>query len=200
MSKKAIRAAELAGARSLLRSLTSELGLIATLFVLSKVAIKQAQGKPFSTLGPPSDQRDKLSRRQLSSLVNLHTVLQRRIGQQKSFAIARKAALAGGIVFLDLMLPSPETALENLSTVIESFFNAEGTSRVHDGGVEFTVSRCRFVELLDQVGAPELKPIFCEVDSVYFANELVPITLRRESTLAKGDACCDFRFTRAGPT
>ena len=58
------------------------------------------------------------------------------------------------------------------------------------------VVSCRFVTLCEQVGAPELAPLFCAADLAYFVEG--PIRLERPKTLAGGDDCCEFRFTLHG--
>lgn len=104
-------------------------------------------------------------------------------------------------MFLSKMLSTsrpPERLIAAIPPMVQSFFNAEGESVIGEDYVEFTVTACRFVELLSRVDAAELGPIFCKVDKVYFAQPEVPVKLKRKSSLATGGACCDFRFERSG--
>jgi hypothetical protein len=48
--------------------------------------------------------------------------------------------------------------------------------------------------MLAQFGAPELTPAFCDTDDV-LGDMLTPVVrLRRNGTLARGDALCDFFY------
>ena len=113
-----------------------------------------------------------------------------------AMGVARDAVLEGGVVFLDAMLPKADvdTLKQMGPQLADGFFNAEGVTALEGEEFRFTVSRCRFVELLDAANAAHLKPLFCEVDNAYFERDQSLITLRRDRTLAAGDAACEFRF------
>ncbi len=63
-----------------------------------------------------------------------------------------------------------------------------------DAHLAFDVTGCLFVELCRSVGRPYLAPLFCEADSRHFDSPRSPLTLVRESTIARGATRCDFRF------
>lgn len=54
--------------------------------------------------------------------------------------------------------------------------------------------QCGDVVLLHAVDAAHLMHLFCQVDEHYFRQQDT-IVLRRDKTLAKGDACCNFEFS-----
>lgn len=60
----------------------------------------------------------------------------------------------------------------------------------------FDVTRCAIHATLKAQRAPELTQVFCAMDDRL--AELLPsfIHWRRSGTLARRDACCDFRYAR----
>jgi hypothetical protein len=195
---RAIRHAERIAARTVLRELRRTLGLSGALEVLARVAWSKARGEPFLELGPPRDERDRLSRRQCADLILLDRALRTSAGAEVAMAIVRAAILAGAPPFLDVMVPNltPLGLADEASGLAERFFNAEGAARlIDDSHFCFDVHRCRFVELLAHARASHLGPLFCEADSAFFDGAHRPITLERTQTLATGGERCDFRFT-----
>jgi hypothetical protein len=63
-----------------------------------------------------------------------------------------------------------------------------------EGGIGFDYTGCFYNDYMREMGAPELTPIFCEMD-VRQAECFPPqIAFERTRTLSVGDALCDFRF------
>lgn len=185
------------------RKLRRALPVQQSLAVLWDVVRMQVRGEPFSHLGPPEDERDRLSRRQIGPAILLYRALRLRVDADQALALTREVVLAAGVVFLEALLADvdpreadpatePRTKLESLS---ERFFNAEGTLTVEDTRkARFDVSRCRFVELLDAADARILGPILCEVDASYFRQEFTTLRLHRSETRMQNAKSCDFRF------
>lgn len=149
-------------------------------------------------LGPPTDERDRLSRRQCGPAVLLYRTLLEETTMERARAITREAVIAGAMPFLDVMIPplSVSELAAQAPELARRFFNAEGEAQVVDDGtaVTFDVYRCRFVELLSAAGASELTSLFCEVDRMFFDGKRRPVAMYRRLTLAGGDERCDFRF------
>ena len=73
------------------------------------------------------------------------------------------------------------------------FFNA--TTRwdeLSETCVRLTVTRCLLAELCARAGAPEVAPLLCEGDAVYFGEVLGTVELVRPHTLAGGAEDCPF--------
>lgn len=192
----AVRAAELAAGRAVINALRRELGITDTLRVIARIIRDRLRGRPFGHLGPPVDERDRLSRAQAAELILLDRALRRVRNGDVALRIARAAVIAGGGRFLSLMIPRLPSG-DAAGALADRFFNAEGeTAAEADRAFTFTVHRCRFVELLAAAEASHLAPLFCEVDAVHFARADVPVRLTRTKTLATGGDCCDFRFDR----
>jgi len=67
-----------------------------------------------------------------------------------------------------------------------------------EGGIGFDYSGCFYNDYMREMGAPELTPIFCEMD-VRQAECFPPqIEFERTRTMAAGGDICDFRFYRRG--
>ncbi|MCA9679023.1 MAG: L-2-amino-thiazoline-4-carboxylic acid hydrolase, partial [Myxococcales bacterium] len=110
-----------------------------------------------------------------------------------ALALCRVAVHAGGVAFLDAMLPATDLAAR-AAEVAGWFFNATGTVSQVDDELRFDVTACDFARLLPRLGAGHLAPLFCEVDRIYFDEPRRGVLLRRSRTLATGGDGCDFRF------
>ena len=187
------------GARAAVTQLTTALGPVDAVVALARISAAIARGEPWRELPAPVDVRDKKSRTHVGSVVVLYREMQTRMPQLDAFALARKVVLAGGTAFLDGVFPSISAAelADAATSLVENFVNAEGTIERHGKTeIDFQVSRCRFVELMNAVGTPELAPLFCEVDAAFFEAKRT-ITLHRPLTIAAGDDRCEFRFRAA---
>ncbi|MCC6747059.1 MAG: L-2-amino-thiazoline-4-carboxylic acid hydrolase [Deltaproteobacteria bacterium] len=203
--RAAVQAAERAGARRALVALRRELGTLQAGAVLGEALLALVRGEPFSHLGPATDPRELGTRRQAGGAVLLYRATRRRVGRERALALTREVLLAGGLVFVERLLAGPalhaadrlpvDERARLMGELGERFPNAEGeVTAATDRSVAFTVTRCRFVELLAAVGEPELAPLFCEVDVVYFQPERTVVRLERSQTRATGGAVCDFVF------
>jgi hypothetical protein len=54
---------------------------------------------------------------------------------------------------------------------------------------------CPVVNALVEIGMPEVAPVMCAIDQVY-GNGYRGIEFRRTKSVAEGDDCCDYRYTR----
>jgi len=72
----------------------------------------------------------------------------------------------------------------------------EGDGVTFDYGVDYT--ECATVKFLTAQGAAELAPYLCAADILY--SEALGWGLKRLTTLAEGQARCDFRFEKGGET
>ncbi len=159
---------------------------------------------PFSKLGPPENEDERLSRDQIRSAVNLYSLLRERLGREKALEIMEPVILAATLVHLRrtigaLDVPAYLNADESgrrriVEALTSCFFNAtsvldavEETSFVH------RVTHCRFVPLCRETGVPELTPLFCKGDLAFFASG--PVELQRPGTLAEGASECRFEFS-----
>ncbi|MEZ4366143.1 MAG: L-2-amino-thiazoline-4-carboxylic acid hydrolase [Kofleriaceae bacterium] len=127
----------------------------------------------------------------------LYRALVPRLGQPAALALVDEVVRAGGVAFLAASIPPlpPAGLAAAARALVPRFFNADG--EVTEPGperVDFTVTRCRFVELMAAVGTPELAPLCCAVDEAFFASQR-GVRLDRPETLAAGDPRCAFHFS-----
>ncbi len=64
----------------------------------------------------------------------------------------------------------------------------------------FTVSCCFYLDVLSAYGAPELTPLYCQLDDLAYADLSPAIRWERTKTLGRGGDCCDFRWSRGEST
>ncbi len=63
--------------------------------------------------------------------------------------------------------------------------------RVEDGRIEYSISKCMYVEAFAAYGIRELCKVFCESDTEGYANLPKHVDFYRYSDLSDGDACHD---------
>lgn len=54
---------------------------------------------------------------------------------------------------------------------------------------------CPVVNALQEIGMPEVAPVMCAIDQIY-GNGYRGIRFKRTKSVAEGDDCCDYRYTR----
>lgn len=62
--------------------------------------------------------------------------------------------------------------------------------------IRFDISRCFYMDVLAEYGAPELARAYCRVDDLIYDGISPYASWERTRTLGRGDDCCDFRFVR----
>lgn len=68
-----------------------------------------------------------------------------------------------------------------------------------DDRLEFNVTRCRYAELFQELGLPELGAlIHCSRDFAMAEGFSGELELKRTQTLMQGASHCDFRFSKRG--
>lgn len=169
------------------------------------VAVDQLAGRPFGHLPPPIDNQEALSRAQVGPAILLYGALRRRMHPDRALALTREVVVAGAVIFLSSSIgPLDRHALSSLSrmelesfakTIAGRFFNAElHWDEISGKAVRFTVNHCRFPDLCRTAGAPELAPLLCEGDAVYFGEVLGTVDLTRSQTIASGGRNCPFEL------
>ncbi len=73
------------------------------------------------------------------------------------------------------------------------------TLAADEAKLEFNVTRCRYAELFQELGLPELGALFhCSRDFAVAEGFSGDMELRRTQTIMQGASHCDFRFSRRG--
>ncbi len=184
--------------------LRARLGTPRALSLGLRLTMAKLSGAPFKDLPPATGRDEKLSRAQIGPAILLYRLLQDRgMGQAEAFALVREVVLAAGVAFMGQTLGSLTRA--ELQALDEAgrqafvhergrrFFNAElRWDEVSADAVRFTAESCRFPALCAAVGAPELAPLFCEVDEAFFGAVEAGVTFERPGTIAEGAKTCPF--------
>lgn len=158
---------------------------------------------PFHVLPEPDDDRERASRDQIRPSVNLYLELRSRMGEDDALKVVRDVVLEASLVFLEAtadqldpgryLVADEESRAALVERVIGKFPNSEGVlEEMSDEGFVYRVTTCRFVHICNDIGLSDLAPLFCRGDIAFFARG--PVALERPTTLADGDACCEFRF------
>ncbi len=70
-------------------------------------------------------------------------------------------------------------------SITYDFFNVE------DGKIEYSISKCKYVEIFEHYGIRRLCKVFCESDTQAYANLTKHVKFIRHSDLSDGGACHD---------
>jgi len=200
------RRVELRTGAAVMRILITQVGLRLTAVVLGDVAVAKARGEPFRHLPAPQDERERLCRRQVGPAVLIQRALRRWLGVERALEITREIVIAGTVIFLKhaigplepsaFVVQAPEASEELVRKLGDRFFNAEVRwDEISDRRLRFTVVQCRFPALCEAGNAPEVAPLLCLGDAVYFGEVLGTVDLNRPQTLADGGDCCPFELT-----
>ncbi|MDP8225632.1 MAG: L-2-amino-thiazoline-4-carboxylic acid hydrolase [Candidatus Lernaella stagnicola] len=189
-----------------LRLLARRLGLVQTLAVTAELAAHQAIGRPWRGYPPPTSKKEKASRKQAGPAILLYQILKRRFGDYEALDITGEIVTAGAVEFLSIVVPvvRPEDyenvpqaeQLRRLTEVADRFPNGDIAPPHIEADLSFgyDVVRCHFPELFKMLGVPELAPLFCRGDKIFFDRHQPYLEMRRTTTIAEGGEVCDFRF------
>jgi hypothetical protein len=195
------RLAMLSAATRVLRSSLSARELLG---VLSRYA-RTSKASTWKALPPPADEKDSGSRDQLGEAIRIYNALLARVDRDRALSITREVVKTAAIAFLrgtlpvvsrqDVALMTPDERQALLQQLVATFPNSEGKIvAVNPGEFTFRVTRCRFPELLERLGHPELAGAFCSGDLEYFLRFQPDIEASRDTTIAAGGDCCGFTF------
>ncbi len=189
--------------------LHKNLGLLLTIKVFVLFAIRKLTFRPFNTLNnkQPLNRAEALTRHQLLPVLLLDSIFTKnlKLSPKQSLSILKEIVGESGALFIQFAVKNPKPSTwhqmdleqKNLfaSNGLKQFFNAE-MQIVKDANASFgfDVSLCHFVALTNQLGRPDLAPLFCGADEVLFDRPELQIEMHRKETLAQGHSKCAFRF------
>lgn len=188
-----------------LRTLTQRLGVRQTAALAMELGFQALLKKPFGRLPPPKNKQEALTRKQAAPAILLYRALERKIGQAAALTLTRRVTIDGAVDFLghavgpldraQLSALSPAQRTAYVHRIGRRFFNATVRwDEVSDERVRFTVTHCLFPPLCRAVGTPEIGPLFCAGDAVYFGEVISDVELIRPHTLAGDGPDCPFEI------
>lgn len=206
-----LRFEALHGHRTSLPVLFSELGAANGMRALVAVVRRQALGPdPLKPLGPddPDDIEDWLARRQLRPLLWLDAALVEdlQLDDATRHRVLGAVVSATGAAFLGALFPAitpdswQKATVDQRESLVRRTFRrfgniAEADVHIREDGVAFDVHRCRFHRMVNTLGRPDLAPLFCEADGVFFSRPGTNYAFSRSTTRAGGGEMCDFDLT-----
>ena len=188
-----------------LKLLKQELGVFGLCAVAVHMILLQLRGEPFRNLPKAKDKGDIFSRRQIGPAIVLYKALRKIHTEERSLAIAEKIVIDSTLIFLRKAVGAISQSRINamndvqkqnwLSRIAGQFLNATiRWNHIKVTELSFTITHCHFPVLCRKAGVPELAPIFCKGDAVYFGQEQEGVKLTRPHTIATGSKDCLFEM------
>lgn len=190
--------------------LLDELGLIDALRIAGRTQRDQLAGEPFGDLPPPEGRDERLSREQIGPAIILYRHLKREFSEERALRVTERVVVEGAVIFLQRTIGRlRREELADLDHAERERFVREKGSRffnatiewniIDEGEVKFTVTHCKFPGLCEEVGVPELAPVFCKGDGEFFGGVESDVELDRPHTIAEGGPNCPFHIYMAEP-
>jgi len=197
------------GNSAALKILTQELGWGDALSLVIKLKWRLFYRPPFRELNQKNrpTEKEKLSQRQMAPMVVLYELLIEN-GYSQKYTIELLQTLGDSVAtaFLKFNVPIIKRAdygglpqqekLSLLTKITQRFFNAEAELSLDDNdNFGFQVNHCHFANYCKLLNLPELAPLFCSSDKLFFDTYQDDIVFFRSQTLAENNKPCDFSFT-----
>jgi len=188
------------------RLLIKHLGLPTAMSVMTEIVANNLRGDPWRHLPPPSDEKDRLSRRQVGPAILIYKAIRKRKGTDRAKEVVSELILEASILFLSYQIPllrkaqmlamNDKERRDLLDEIINRFPNTDIGEIIIEGDECFgyDVTHCRFPELCQAAGTPEIAPMLCAGDKIFIDTRQPDIQLTRTTTIAEGGKVCDFRF------
>ena len=188
-----------------LKVLIKEIGLFATLAVAKDLISQKKEGHPWKDLPEARDQKDIDSRNLIGDAILIYNTLKNRMEQEKALKITKRMIREAAIMQLYSLIPilkkkeieaiPQEKQQVVLTEIIDRFPNADWKIlEVTENSFTYRITRCRLVELVNEIGYPELSDAFCPGDLIYFEKFQPDIVLTRPDTIGYAKEYCDFIF------
>ncbi|AHC16094.1 hypothetical protein L21SP2_2744 [Salinispira pacifica] len=180
-------------------------GALLWLPVLVSMYVRKTLGRLWKDLPPASDWKDRQSRGLVSDAVLMYRELLKRLPAARALDIIREIIYVSAMRFLSDSIPvmgpdffkkSEAQLEEDVISLVDRFPNTDyRLDTVKYPRLRYLVTKCRFVDLVHQLGHPELATAFCAADGAFFVERQPMISMDRPKTIAEGYEICDFDFT-----
>lgn len=187
--------------------LGDELGAWDRIRAMARFAWRSATTDPFAALGPAASAAESFTRHQLRPVLLFDAVLREDLERAPEEAQEILLRLVGeiGAAFIDASVRHPSVEeWRKMSEAdraafargaIDRFENARGeVVEVGERSFGLDITFCHFADLARRLGRPDLAPLFCHADAVYYGRPESEIRLTRDETIAAGAERCAFRF------
>ena len=186
--------------------LKKALGLKKVMGLLSILSNDQKVGEPWRSVPSPSDQKDIDSRALIGEAILLYRAIQLKYPAIDAVTIVKDVIRESAIMQLYSLIPKIdkkyflilpfEEQKASLTKIVDQFPNADyHIQDVQPNRFAYRITRCRLVELVNQLGLPELRDAFCPGDGLYFERYQPDVLFERPCTIGYGKKYCDFIFS-----
>ncbi len=170
-----------------------------------KKRLKNTTSSIWDGISPPKDEKDNISREVIEDALILYQLFLNDMDKAKAIKIIKKLIKFSAVAQLSSLIPvlkrkkmlsfSLEEREKIISKIVDQFPNADWEIASNtDDSFSFKITRCRFVELADDIGYPELRDAFCPGDALYFEEYQTDLEFSRPRLIAEGNGCCEFIF------
>ncbi len=191
--------------KAAIKVLRKKLGWGKLIKVLPGLSKRQKLGEPWKGLAEPIDQKDKDSRALIGEAILLYRELLNMLTSEEAEQIIREVIIESAVMQLYSLIPkiskdqimamTPDARREKFCGIVEQFPNADWVmKKASEDEFEYSITRCRLVELIIEVGHPELADAFCMGDGIYFDRHQPDILLTRDTKIGSNDDTCNFNF------
>lgn len=188
-----------------LKVLWKNLSLNQLIKLLSFLDQEKKKGSPWDVLPPAESQKDRDSRALIGDAIIIYRFLKENFPADHALTITNSLIQFAAIAQLDSLIPcisrqkiealSHAEQEKILTHIINQFPNTDWEILASsDRAFTYRIVRCRLVELVDQLGLPELREAFCPGDAIYFQDYQPDLIFERPSTIAHTQNYCDFIF------
>lgn len=191
-----------------LEVMADSLGWWRALVVGVSISSPTAVDTLFADLPAANDARESASRQQAGPAILLYRALLARddVDRDTALALMTRVIETGALRFLGRQLHDldpaafaemPPLQREKVANGwLSAFFTSDTElQEVAADTVVFRVTGCALHRLSMAMGHPELTPLFCRADGLFFASREPAVALERPTTLAQGDTQCLFKLT-----
>lgn len=196
------------GNRIGLSVLVRQHGLVKALEIIGQLKWRLFLKNPFQKINKaaPPNSKALLSQVQMAPLLVMYDLLKEK-GYEEDVILRQLQELSNEVAtgFLKFNIPVIQqnqyrnlAAAEKsklLTKLTERFFNATADSELSpDDNFTFTVKHCYFAQYSKELNRPQLGPLFCQADKLFFEEYQKDIKFIRTVTLASDNKSCDFAF------
>ncbi|MHA1150353.1 MAG: L-2-amino-thiazoline-4-carboxylic acid hydrolase [Promethearchaeota archaeon] len=188
-----------------LKSLKVQIGWKATFSIIKQLIQQRKKGEPWIIMEKAVEKKDIDSRALIGDVILIYRRLMKNMDKEKALKIVKKVIVNSAITQLYSLAPlikkhdmQSRTQEENkdfIIQLIEKFPNTDWELlEATQTSFRYKITRCRLVELVNDLGYPELADAFCPGDALYFERYQPDIKFTRPFTIGYGQECCDFQF------
>lgn len=134
----------------------------------------------------------------MEGLIPVVRVLQKELGEERANALVAEALKPMGRQYGEIInAMKGDNGIERMAEAFPVFGEGDALDydvlRQEQGVFDVDVTRCRYSQFMEDLGAKDLGPLLmCGLD--YDMADVLGLELDRQTTIMKGGKCCSFRY------